>query len=325
MQLHRRRMLQLGAGAVLVASLPHGAKSETYPSRPVRLLVGYAAGGVNDICARLTAQWLSQRLGQQFVAEDRPGGGSNLATEAVVRASPDGYTLLEASTSNAWNATLYQKLNFDFIRDIAPVAGTVLTYNVLVTNLAFPAKTVPELIAYAKANPGKINMGSAGPGSSPHLYGELFKSMAGVDMTTVHYRGDGPAIPDLLGGQIQVMFGSVVSWSEQIKGGKVRALAVTSATRTKLLPDLPPIGEFVPGYEGFGWQGISAPKNTPADIIDKLNRAINAGLADPKLKAQFENLGAEMFPGSPAEFGKFIADYTEKWAKVIRAAGVKAE
>jgi tripartite-type tricarboxylate transporter receptor subunit TctC len=325
MELHRRRVLQLGAGAALVASLPHGAKSETYPSRPVRLLVGYAAGGVNDICARLTAQWLSQRLGQQFIVEDRPGGGSNLATEAVVRANPDGYMLLEASTSNAWNATLYQNLNFDFIRDIAPVAGTVLTYNVLVANLAFPAKTVPELIAYARANPGKINMGSAGPGSSPHLYGELFKSMAGVDMTTVHYRGDGPAIPDLLGGQIQVMFGSVVSWSEQIKGGKVRALAVTSATRTKLLPDLPPIGEFVPGYEGFGWQGISAPKNTPADIIDKLNRAINAGLADPKLKAQFENLGAEMFPGSPAEFGKFIADYTEKWAKVIRAAGVKAE
>jgi tripartite-type tricarboxylate transporter receptor subunit TctC len=325
MELHRRRMLQLGAGAALVASLPHGAKSETYPSRPVRLLVGYAAGGVNDICARLTAQWLSQRLGQQFIVEDRPGGGSNLATEAVVRASPDGYTLLEASTSNAWNATLYQNLNFDFIRDIVPVAGTVLTYNVLVTNLAFPAKTVPELIAYAKANPGKINMGSAGPGSSPHLYGELFKSMTGVDMTTVHYRGDGPAIPDLLGGQIQVMFGSVVSWSEQIKGDKVRALAVTSATRTKLLPDLAPIGEFVPGYEGFGWQGIGAPKNTPADIIDKLNRAINAGLADPKLKSQFENLGAEMFPGSPAEFGKFIADYTEKWAKVIRAAGVKAE
>jgi tripartite-type tricarboxylate transporter receptor subunit TctC len=325
MELHRRRVLQLGAGAALVASLPHGAKSETYPSRPVRLLVGYAAGGVNDICARLTAQWLSQRLGQQFIVEDRPGGGSNLATEAVVRANPDGYMLLEASTSNAWNATLYQNLNFDFIRDIAPVAGTVLTYNVLVANLAFPAKTVPELIAYARANPGKINMGSAGPGSSPHLYGELFKSMAGVDMTTVHYRGDGPAIPDLLGGQIQVMFGSVVSWSEQIKGGKVRALAVTSATRTKLLPDLAPIGEFVLGYEGFGWQGKGAPKNTPADIIAKLNRAINAGLADPKLKSQFENLGAEILPGSPAEFGKFIADYTEKWAKVIRAAGVKAE
>ena len=325
MPVHRRRILQLGVGAALAPALPDIARSETYPSRPVRLLVGYAAGGVNDICARLTAQWLSERLGQQFVVEDRPGAGSNLATEAVVRANPDGYTLLEASTSNAWNATLYQNLNFDFIRDIAPVASTVLTYNVLVTNLSFQAKTVPELIAYAKTNPGKINMGSAGPGSSPHLYGELFKSMAGVDMTTVHYRGDGPAVPDLLGGQIDVMFGSVVTWSEQIKGGKVRALAVTSATRTKLFPELPPIGEFVPGYEGFGWQGIGAPKNTPQDIIDKLNREINAGLADPKLKAQFENLGAEIFSDSPAQFGKFIADYTQKWAKVIRAAGVKAE
>jgi tripartite-type tricarboxylate transporter receptor subunit TctC len=325
MPVHRRRILQLGAGAALAPALPFIASGETYPSRPVRLLVGYAAGGVNDICARLTAQWLSERLGQQFVVEDRPGAGSNLATEAVVRANADGYTLLEASTSNAWNATLYQNLNFDFIRDIAPVASTVLTYNVLVTNLSFQAKTVPELIAYAKANPGKINMGSAGPGSSPHLYGELFKSMAGVDMTTVHYRGDGPAVPDLLGGQIDVMFGSVVTWSEQIKGGKVRALAVTSATRTKLFPELPPIGEFVPGYEGFGWQGIGAPKNTPQDIIDKLNREINAGLADPKLKAQFENLGAEIFSDSPAQFGKFIADYTQKWAKVIRAAGVKAE
>jgi tripartite-type tricarboxylate transporter receptor subunit TctC len=240
-------------------------------------------------------------------------------------AKPDGYTLLEASTSNAWNATIYQNLNFDFIRDIAPVASTVQTYNVLVTNLSFPAQTVPELIAYAKANPGKINMGSAGPGSSPHLYGELFKAMAGVDLVTVHYRGDGPAIPDLIGGQIQVMFGSVVTWIEQIKSGKVRALAVTSAVRTQLLPDLPPVGEFVPGYEGTGWQGIGAPKNTPADIIDRLNSEIHAGLVDPKLKSQFANLGAETFPGSPAQFGKFIAEYTEKWAKVIRAAGVKVE
>jgi tripartite-type tricarboxylate transporter receptor subunit TctC len=325
MQLPRRRILQLAASAAVVPVLPYLAIAETYPSRPVRLLVGYAAGGVNDICARLTGQWLSERLGQQFVIEDRPGAGSNIATEMVVRANPDGYTLLEASTSNAWNATIYQNLNFDFIRDIAPVASTVLTYNVLITNLSFPAKTVPEFIAYAKANPGKINMGSAGPGSSPHLYGELFKSMAGIDLVTVHYRGDGPAIPDLIGGQIQVMFGSVVTWIEQIKAGKVRALAVTSATRTQLLPELPPLGEFVPGYEGFGWQGIGAPKNTPADIIDKLNREINAGLADPKLKAQFENLGAETFPKSPAQFGKFIADYTEKWAKVIRAAGVKVE
>ena len=325
MQFARRRKLLLAAGAAMLAALPCVATAQTYPSRPVRLLVGYAAGGVNDICARLTAQWLSERLGQQFIVEDRPGAGSNIATEMVVRANPDGLTLLEASTSNAWNATLYQNLSFDFIRDIAPVASTVLTYNVLITNLAFPAKTVPELIAYAKANPGKINMGSAGPGSSPHLYGELFKSMTGADLVTVHYRGDGPAIPDVLGGQIQVMFGSVVTWIEQIKAGKVRALAVTSAARTRLLPDLPTVGEFVPGYEGLGWQGIGAPKNTPVEIITKLNAEINAGLADPKLKSQFEKLGAETFASSPAEFGKFVADYTEKWAKVIRAAGVKAE
>jgi tripartite-type tricarboxylate transporter receptor subunit TctC len=253
------------------------------------------------------------RRGQQH--RDRNGGESKSRR----------YTLLESSTSNAWNAAIYQNLSFDFIRDIAPVASTVLTYNVLVTNLSFPATTVPELIAYAKSNPGKINMGSAGPGSSPHLYGELFKVMAGVDLVTVHYRGDGPAIPDLIGGQIQVMFGSVVTWAEQIKAGKVRALAVTSATRTQLFPQLPPVNEFVPGYEGFGWQGIGAPKNTPAEIITRLNGEINAGLSDPKLRSQFTNLGAETFANSPAQFGKFVADYTEKWAKVIRAAGVKVE
>ena len=325
MTLSRRRILQLAASAAVVPALPRLAGAQTYPSRPVRLLVGYAAGGVNDICARLTGQWLAERLRQQFVIEDRPGAGSNLATEMVVRASPDGYTLLEASSSNAWNAAIYQNLNFDFTRDIAPVASTVLTYNVLVTNLSFPARTVPELIAYAKANPGRINMGSAGPGSSPHLYGELFKAMAGVDLVTVHYRGDGPAIPDLIAGQVQVMFGSVVTWIEQVKAGKVRALAVTRAARTQLLPDLPPVGEFVPGYEGFGWQGIGAPKNTPAEIIDKLNREINAGLADPTLKSRFADLGAETFATSPAQFGKFIVDYAEKWANVIRAAGVKVE
>ena len=241
MKLPRRRILQLAASAAALPALPRVASAEIYPSRPVHLLVGYAAGGVNDIVARLTGQWLSERLGQQFVIEDRPGAGSNLATEVVVRANPDGYTLLEASTSNAWNAAIYQNLNFDFIRDIAPVASTVQTYNVMVVNLSVPSKTVPEFIAYAKANPGKINMGSAGPGSSPHLYGELFKVMAGVDMVTVHYRGDGPAIPELIGGQVQVMFGSVVTWIEQIRAGKVRALAVTSATRTPLLPDLPPV------------------------------------------------------------------------------------
>ena len=321
----RRRFLQLTASAPAFPALFRVARAETFPSRPVHLLVGYAAGGVNDIVARLTGQMISERLGQQFIIENRAGAGSNLATEAVVRASPDGYTLLEASTSNAWNATIYQNLKFDFIRDIAPVASTVQTYNVMVVDPSFPAKTVPELIAYAKSNPGKMNMGSAGTGSSPHLYGELFKAMTGVDMVTVHYRGDGPAIPELIAGRIQVMFGSVVTWIEQIKAGTVRALAVTSATRTQLLPDLPPVGEFVSGYEGIGWQGIGAPANTPADIIDKLNGAINSGLADPKFKSRFNDLGAEIFAGSPADFGKFIAAYTEKWAKVIHAAGVKAE
>ena len=325
MKFPRRRFLQLAASAPVLSVLGRGASAQTYPSRPVLLLVGYAPGGVNDIVARLTGQMVAERLGQQFIIENRPGAGSNLATEAVVRANPDGYTLLEASTSNAWNATLYQNLKFDFIRDIAPVASSVKTYNVMIVNPAFPAKTVPEFIAYAKANPGKINMGSAGPGSSPHLYGELFKAMTGVDMVTVHYRGDGPAIPELIAGRIQVIFGSVVTWAEQIKAGTVRALAVTSATRTQLLPDLPPIGEFVPGYEGIGWQGIGAPRSTPAEIIDKLNGAINAGLADPKFKSRFNDLGAETFAGSPADFGKFIVDYTEKWAKIIRAAGVKAE
>ena len=256
MTLPRRRFLQLAASASALPALGRVASAQTYPSRPVQLLVGYAPGGVNDIVARLTGQMVAERLGQQFIIENRPGAGSNLATEAVARANPDGYTLLEASTSNGWNATLYQNLKFDFIRDIAPVASTVKTYNVMIVNNSFPAKSVPEFIAYAKANPGKINMGSAGPGSSPHLYGELFKAMTGVDMVTVHYRGDGPAIPELIAGRIQVMFGSVVTWAEQIKAGTVRALAVTSATRTQLLPDLPPIGEFVPGYEGIGWQGI---------------------------------------------------------------------
>jgi len=321
----RRRFLQIAASAPALTALGRVAGAETYPSRPVNLLVGYAPGGVNDIVARITGQMVSERLGQPFTIENRAGAGSNLATEAVVRANPDGYTLLEASTSNGWNATLYQNLKFNFARDIAPVASTVKTYNVMVVNPSFPAKTVPEFIAYAKAHPGKLNMGSAGPGSSPHLYGELFKAMTGVDMVTVHFRGDGPAVPELLAGRIEVMFGSVVTWAEQIKAGTVRGLAVTSATRVQLFPALPPIGEFVPGYEGTGWQGIGAPKNTPAEIIDKLNGAINAGLADPKYKSRLTDLGAEIFAGSPADFGKFIVDYTEKWAPIIRAAGIKPE
>ena len=317
MQLPRRQFLQVAAGAGALPVFARTANAQPYPSRPVHLLVGYAAGGVNDIVARLTGQMVSERIGQQFIIEDRPGAGSNLATEAVVRASPDGYTLLEASTSNAWNATIYQNLKFDFIRDLAPVASTVKTYNVMLVNSAFPAKTVPEFIAYAKANPGKINLGSAGTGSSPHLYG--------LDMVTVQYRGDGPAIPELIGGRIQVMFGSVVTWIEQIKAGTVRALAVTNATRTQLLPDLPPIADFVPGYEGVGWQGVCAPKGTPGDIIRNLNRAINDGLADTKFRSRFTDLGTEIFSGSPAEFGRFIVAYTEKWAPVIRAAGIKSE
>jgi tripartite-type tricarboxylate transporter receptor subunit TctC len=321
----RRRFLQIAASAPALAALGRVAGAETYPSRPVTLLVGYAPGGVNDIVARITGQMVSEGLGQQFIIENRPGAGSNLATEAVVRASPDGYTLLEASTSNGWNATLYQNLKFNFARDIAPVASTVKTYNVMVVNPSFPAKTVPELIAYAKANPGKLNMGSAGPGSSPHLYGELFKAMTGVDMVTVHFRGDGPAVPELIAGRIEVMFGSVVTWAEQIKAGTVRALGVTSATRVQLFPDLPPIGEFVPGYEGTGWQGIGAPKSTPTEIIGKLNGAINAGLADAKYKSRLTDLGAEIFAGSAADFGKFIVDYTERWAPIIRAAGIKPE
>src|SRR6516165_1591780 len=324
-QLPRRQFLPLAAGAAALPVFAGAARAQPYPSRPLHLLVGYAAGGVNDIVARLTGQMVSERIGQQFIIENRPGAGSNLATEAVVRASPDGYTLLEASTSNAWNATIYQNLKFDFIRDLAPVASTVKTYNVMLVNSAFPAKTVPEFIAYAKANPGKINLGSAGTGSSPHLYGELFKSLTGLDMVTVQYRGDGPAIPELIGGRIQVMFGSVVTWIEQIKAGTVRALAVTNATRTQLLPDLPPIADFVPGYEGVGWQGICAPKGTPDDIIENLNRAINDGLADTKFRSRFTDLGAEIFSGSPAEFGRFIVAYTEKWAPVIRAAGIKSE
>jgi len=323
--MRRRRFLQLAAGTAAVSAWPALAATDNYPLRPVRLLVGYAAGGVNDIVARLTGQMLAERLGQQFVIEDHPGAGSNLATEMVVRAAPDGYTLLEASTSNAWNATIYQNLAFDFIRDIAPVASTVQTYNVMLVNLSFPAKTVPEFIAYAKANPGKINLGSAGPGSSPHLYGELFKSLTRTDLVTVHYRGDGPAVPELIAGRIQVMFGSVVTWIEQIKAGKVRGLAVTSATRTQLLPDLPPVGEFVAGYEGVGWQGIGAPKDIPADVIAKLNSEINAGLTDAKLKARFAEMGAEVFSNTPTGFGKFVADYTAKWAPIIRAAGAKAE
>jgi tripartite-type tricarboxylate transporter receptor subunit TctC len=325
MRLPRRRFLRLAGAAAAAPAFVRRALALDYPGRPVRLLVGYAPGGVADIIGRITGQMLSERIGQQFIVESHAGAGSNLATEEVIRALPDGYTLLGATASNAWNAAIYQNLGFDFIRDTAPVASTVRSFNVMVVNPAVPAHNVAEFIAYAKANPSKVNMGSAGPGSSPHLYGELFKTMTGVDMLTVHYRGAGPAYPDLLAGQLQVIFSSVVSAIGHIRAGRVRALAVTAATRQDLLPDLPPIGETVPGYEGTDWLGVVAPKGTPGEIIDKLNAETNAALAEAKYKARFADLGAETFATTPAAFGKYVADYTEKWAKVIHAAGIKAE
>ena len=319
------KLMQGAAFALAILGAGAPAQAQSYPTRPITAIIPFAGGSASDVVSRIMFERMSRSMGRRIIVENRPGAGGNTGTAAAAKAAPDGYTLLEASTSNAWNAMLYQNLKFDFIRDIAPVASSVKTYNVLIVNPAFPPRAIPELIAYAKANPGKINMGSAGPGSSPHLYGELFKAMTGVDMVTVHYRGDGPAVPELIAGRIQVMFGSVVTWVEQIKAGTVRALAVTSATRTQLLPDLPPVGEFVPGYEGIGWQGIGAPRGTPAGIVDELNGAINAGLADPKFKSRFDELGAETFAGSPVDFGKFIIEYTEKWAKIIRGAGVKGE
>ena len=323
--LHRRHFLHLAASAAALPVAARAASAQAYPTRPVHLLSGFAAGGIVDIIARLVGQALSERFGAAFVIEDRPGAGSNLAAEVVARAQPDGYTLLLSSASNTWNATLYDNLNFDFIRDIAPVASVTRSFNVMEVHPSVPARTVPEFIAYARANPGKINMASAGQGSSPHLYGELFKIMAGVDLVTVQYRGSGPALPELLGGQCQVMFDSVVSSIEHIRAGKLRALAVTNPTRVNVLPELPTVGEFVPGYEGSGWQGIGAPKGTPPEVVEKLNRAVNAALGDPVIRARLTDLGAEPFASSPDEFGEFTVKYAAKWAKVIRAANIKAE
>ena len=291
----------------------------------MHIIVGFAAGGPNDISARLIGQWLSERLGQQFVVENRPGAGGNVATELVVRAPADGYTLLLVPAPAAINATLYDNLNFNFIRDIAPVAGILRVPEVMVVNPAVPANTVPEFIAYAKANPGKINMASAGNGTVPHVAGELFKFMTGVDLVRVGYRGGGPALVDLMGGQVQIMFEPTLSTIGYIKAGKLRALAVTSATRSAALPDVPTVGEFVPGYEATAWFGLGAPKGTPGEIVDKLNAEVNAGLVDAKIKERLADLGGEPMPMSPAEFAKFIADETEKWGKVVRAAGIKAE
>jgi tripartite-type tricarboxylate transporter receptor subunit TctC len=325
MKLPRRQFLHLAAGAAALPAVSRFAWAQTYPIRPVRLIAPFAAGGTSDTVARLMGQWLSERLGQQFVIDNRPGGGSNIGTEAVVRASPDGYTLLMAGAYNAVNATLYGKLNFNFIRDITAVAGIVRVPSVMVVHPSVPAATVPEFIAYAKANPGKISMASAGIGAPSHVFGELFKMMAGVDMVHVPYRSGGPAITDLLGGQVQVMFATTVVSIEYIRAGRLRALAVTAATRSEALPGIPTVGEFVPGYEASGWFGIGAPKGTPAEIVDKLNKEINAGLADPKMKARLADLGGDVLALSPADFGKLIAEETEKWGKVVKFVGIKAD
>jgi tripartite-type tricarboxylate transporter receptor subunit TctC len=323
MKLLRRQFLQL-AGAVAAAPvLPRFAFALDYPTRPVRIVAGFAAGGGVDITARLIGQRLNERLGQSFVTENRTGAGGNIGTEAVVGSAPDGYTLLLATVPNAVNASLYEKLNFDFIRDIAPVAGIIRVPMVILLHPSVPAKTVPEFIAYAKANPGKINMASAGNGSAPHMAGELFKMMAGVNLVHVPYRGQGPALTDLLGGEVQVLFATAPGTTDYIASGKLRALAVTSATRAEVLLELPTVGDFVPGYEAIQWYGLCAPKNTPKEIVDKLNAEINVVIAEPAMKTRLAAIGGEPLPGSPADFGKLIAEETEKWGKVVRTAGIK--
>jgi tripartite-type tricarboxylate transporter receptor subunit TctC len=317
--------LQLAAGAAGLPVVSRLARAQGYPTRPVRVIVGFPAGGATDIVARLIGQWLTERLGRPFIVENRPGANTNIAAEAAIRAPPDGYTLLVASVSNAVSATLYEKLNFNFIRDIAPVASMVRGAYVMVVHPSVAAETVPEFVAYGKNNPGKVAMASAGVGSGPHVAGELFKVMTGANMLHVPYRGDAPAITDLLGGQVHVYFGTLPGSIEYIRSGKLRALAVTTAARSETLPATPAMGELLPGYEASLWYGIAAPKNTPADVVDKLNKEINAALADAKIKARIGDLGSTVLPGSPANFGKLIADEIEKWAKVIRAANLKPE
>jgi tripartite-type tricarboxylate transporter receptor subunit TctC len=325
MKLIRRQFLQLAGAVAATPAFPRLASALDYPRRPVRIVAGFAAGGGVDITARLIGQWLTERLGQSFVTENRAGAGGNIGTEAVVSAAPDGYTLLLATVPNAVNASLYEKLNFNFIRDIAPVAGIIRVPMVILLNPSVPAKTVPEFISYAKANPGKVNMASAGNGSAPHMAGELFKMMAGVNLVHVPYRGQGPALTDLLGGEVQVLFATAPGTTDYITTGKLRALAVTTAAPAEVLPELKTVGDFVPGYEASQWYGIGAPRNTPPEIVDKLNREINAAISDPTMKARLAAVGGEPLPGSPEAFGKLIAEETEKWGKVVRAAGIKPE
>ncbi len=321
----RRRFLELAAGAAVLPAASRFARAQTYPTRPVRIIVGAPAGGLSDILARMLGQWLSEQLGQQFIVENRPGAGTNIATEFVARAPADGYTLLIFTASAAINASLYDKLNFIFMRDIAPVAAIIRVPGVMVINPSVPAKTVPEFIAYAKANPGRLSMASAGNGSPHHIYGELFKMLAGVDLVHVPYRGGAPALTGLLGGQVQVMFSQVPEAIEYIRAGQLRPLAVTTMTRADVLPSTPTLGDFLPGYEASGWQAIGAPKNTPAEIIHMLNMHFNGALADPKIKTQLVNFGGSVLAGTPADLGKLIADDTEKWSKVVKFSGAKAD
>jgi tripartite-type tricarboxylate transporter receptor subunit TctC len=325
MRLPRRRFLQLAAAAIAFPSVSRVARAQSFPAKPVRVIVGFAPGGGNDIAARLISHWLSLRLGQQFIVENRPGAGSNIATEAVVRAPPDGYTLLLVAVSNAANATLYDKLSFNFIRDIAPVAGVLRVPNLVEVHPSVPVQTLPEFIAYAKANPGKVNMGSGGSGGPVHMTGELFNMMAGLKMQHVPYRGEAPALNDLIGGQVQVVFGSVPASIEYVRAGKLRALAVTTSTRSELLPEVPTVADSVPGYESSTWYGIGAPKDTPAEVIGRLNVEINAALGDPTLKTRVADLGGTVIGGSPTDFSELIASDTEKWGKVVRFAGIKPE
>ena len=325
MKFPRRQFLRLAVGAAALPTLSHLARGQTYPSRPVRIIVPFAAGGGTDITARVIARWLSERLGQPFIVDNRPGGGSNIGTEAAARASADGYTLLMVGTSNTVNPALYDKLNFNFIRDIAPVAGVIRAPFVLDVALSVPVKTVPDFIAYIKANPGKVNMASAGSGAASHMTGELFKMMAGVNMQHVPYRGGGPALLDLIGGQVQVYFAGMTETIEYIRAGKIRPLAVTSTGRAEAFPDLPTLAEFVPGYESNLWFGLGAPSKTPPEIIDKLNREINAGLADSKIKARYAELGSNVLPISPIDFGKLLIEETKKWAKVVKFSGAKPD